>query len=225
MKANACLCQSLLFLAALSAFAVTATEIPAGTQLELRLKTLKDPRGLELLKRLGEMMQWKPQPMVGPPSNIGRGLSYIHYKHDETYVAMGMDIVVDRASGRIRVERVYCAHDCGQIINPDGVRAQIEGCITQTISRALMEEVKFDREKVLSVDWASYPILRFSDAPRIDIDLIDRPKEKPTGAGEAACAPVAAAIANAVFDAVGVRLRTVPFTPERVKAALEGKSS
>jgi len=88
-----------------------------------------------------------------------------------------------------------------------------------------MEEVKFDRAKVSSVDWASYPILRFADAPRIDIALIDRPNEKPTGAGEAACAPVAAAIANAVFDAVRIRLRTVPFTPERVKAALAGKSS
>ena len=90
----------------------------------------------------------------------------------------------------------------------------------QTISRVLLEEVKFDRSQVLSVDWASYPILRFSDVPRLEIDLVDRPNEPPLGAGEASCAAVGAALANAVFDATGVRLRTVPFTPERVKGAL-----
>jgi nicotinate dehydrogenase subunit B len=131
---------------------------------------------------------------------------------------------VDRASGQIAVERVVCAHDCGQIINPDGVRAQVEGSILQTISRVLMEEVMFDRSRVVSVDWASYPILRFSAVPKIDIELIDRPTEKPVGAGEAACTAVGAALANAVHDATGTRLRTVPFMPERVKAALIGKA-
>ena len=96
-----------------------------------------------------------------------------------------------------------CAHDCGQIINPDGVRAQVEGSILQTVSRVLMEEVKFDRSRVSSVDWASYPILRFSEAPKIEIDLVDRPTEPPLGAGEAACAAVGAALANAVYDASG----------------------
>ena len=98
-----------------------------------------------------------------------------------------------RSSARaasIKVERVVCAHDCGQIINPDGVRAQVEGSILQTLSRVLMEEVKFDRSRVTSVDWASYPILTFSEVPKIEIDLIDRPTEPPLGAGEAACAPV-----------------------------------
>ena len=137
---------------------------------------------------------------------------------------MGMEVAVERASGRIMVERVACAHDCGQIINPDGVRAQIEGSILQTISRVLMEEVMFDRSRVLSVDWASYPILRFSGVPKIDIELIDRPTEKPLGAGEAACAAVGAALGNAVHNATGARLRTVPFTPERVKLALTGKA-
>src|SRR5262245_21124641 len=135
-----------------------------------------------------------------------------------------MEVAVDRAGRQIAVERVICAHDCGQIINPDGVRAQIEGSILQTISRVLMEEVMFDRARVVSVDWASYPILRFSGVPKIDIELIDRPAEKPVGAGEAACTTVGAALANAVNDATGVRLRTVPFTPERVKAALDGKA-
>ncbi len=113
-----------------------------------------------------------------------------------------------------------CAFDCGQIINPDGARAQVEGSILQTLSRVLLEEVQFDQSRVTSVDWNSYPILRFSDVPQIEIELIDRPTEAPVGAGEAACTTVGAALANAVFDATGARLRTVPFTPERVKAAL-----
>jgi CO/xanthine dehydrogenase Mo-binding subunit len=136
-----------------------------------------------------------------------------------------MEVAVERASGRIKVERVFCAHDCGQIINPDGVRAQVEGGILQTISRVLMEEVKFDRSRVLSVDWSSYPIMRFSDLPKLEIDLVDRPNEPPFGAGEASCAAVGAALANATYDAIGVRLRTIPFTPERVKAAFNGKAS
>jgi len=151
-------------------------------------------------------------------------MSFVHYEHSEAYVGMGMEVAVERASGRIAVERVACAHDCGQIINPDGVRAQVEGSILQTISRVLMEEVMFDRARVLNVDWASYPILRFSGVPKIDIELIDRPTEKPVGAGEAACTTVGAALANAVYNATGTRLRTVPFTPERVKLALTGKA-
>ena len=118
--------------------------------------------------------------------------------------------------------RVACAHDCGQIINLDGVRAQVEGGILQTLSRVLMEEVQFDRSRVTSVDWSTYPIMRFSDVPKLDIELVDRPTQPPLGAGEAACTPVGAALANAVFDATGARLRTVPFSPQRVKAALNG---
>jgi len=135
-----------------------------------------------------------------------------------------MEVEVERATGRIRVTRVACAHDCGQIVSPDGVRSQVEGSILQTISRTLFEEVTYDRSRVTSTDWASYPILAFPDVPKLDIDLIDRPTERPLGAGEAAAAPVAAALGNAVFDATGIRLRTVPFTPARVKAALEGRA-
>src|SRR6202007_2288184 len=101
----------------------------------------------------------------------------------------------------------------------DGLRNQVEGNIVQTLSRTLHEEVKFDRSKVTSVDWSGYPILRFPEAPKIEVALIDRPDQPPYGAGEAASAPVAAALANAIFDATGVRLRTVPFTADRVKAA------
>ena len=138
---------------------------------------------------------------------------------------MGMEVSVERASGNIKVERIVCAHDCGQIINPDGVRAQVEGSILQTLSRVLMEEVKFDRSRVLTTDWSSYPILTFSQVPKLEIELVDRPTEPPLGAGEAACTTVGAALANAVFDATGVRLRTILFTPERVRAALNGRPS
>src|SRR3569833_3735109 len=133
---------------------------------------------------------------------------------------MAMDVEVDRSSGEIRVQRVACAHDCGLVINPDGVRAQVEGNILQTLSRTLFEEVAFAASGVRSRDWASYPILRFRDAPDILIDLVERPTEPPLGAGEAAAVCVAGALANAIYDASGVRLRTVPFTQARIKAAL-----
>ncbi|HEY6024670.1 MAG TPA: molybdopterin cofactor-binding domain-containing protein [Pseudolabrys sp.] len=195
---------------------------------EFRLRGLTDPRAIEVLKRAATMMNWQARPSQAAKSNNGvargRGISFVHYKHSETYVGMGMEVAVDRGSGRIAVERVVCAHDCGQIINPNGVRGQVEGSILQTISRALMEEVHFDRSRVVSVDWSSYPILRFSGVPKIEIDLIDRPTQRPLGAGEATCAAVGAALANAVHDATGVRLRTVPFTPERVKATLGGRA-
>ena len=195
---------------------------------EFRLRGLKDPRAIEVIKRTAAMMKWQPQAYQLASTNDaiarGRGVAYIRYKHSESYVGMGMEVAVERASGRITVERVVCAHDCGLIINPDGVRAQIEGSILQTISRVLMEEVMFDRSRVLSVDWASYPILRFPGVPKIDIELINRPTEKPVGAGEAACTTVGPALANAVYNATGARLRTVPFTPERVKLALTGKA-
>jgi CO/xanthine dehydrogenase Mo-binding subunit len=111
------------------------------------------------------------------------------------------------------------------MINPDAVRAQVEGCILQTLSRTLFEEVTFDRARVTSTDWASYPILTFPDVPRLDITLIDRRNERPLGAGEAATATVGAALGNAVFDATGVRLRKAPFTPAAVKAALAGQAT
>jgi nicotinate dehydrogenase subunit B len=206
-----------------------ADELAAAAVLdpiEFRLRWLADGRGIEVIKRAAVLMAWQSRPSPVPSKDAavmrGRGFSYVHYKHSESYVAMGMEVAVERASGRIRVERVACAHDCGQIINPDGVRAQVEGSILQTLSRALMEEVQFDRSRVTSVDWGSYPIMRFSDVPKLDIELVDRPTQPPLGAGEAACAPVGAALANAVFDATGVRLRPVPFTPQRVKSALSG---
>jgi CO/xanthine dehydrogenase Mo-binding subunit len=174
------------------------------------------------------MMDWKPRaspPDLNRDRLEGRGVAYVHYKQSENYVAMGVDVAVERATGAVRILRVACAHDCGLMINPDAVRAQVEGCILQTLSRTLFDEVSFDRSRVTSTDWASYPILRFPDVPRLEISLIDRRHERPLGAGEAAAAPVAAAVGNAIFDATGVRLRRAPFTPARVKAALDERAT
>src|SRR5262249_9281522 len=155
---------------------------------EFRLRALEDQRAIEVIKRTAAMMNWESRrtPKNDRHAAIarGRGIAYVHYKHNEAYVAMGIEVAVENASGTIKVERVACAHDCGQIINPDGVRAQIEGNIVQTLSRVLKEEVKFDQSRVTSIDWSSYPIISFSEIPKLDIELIDRPHEPPLGCGE-----------------------------------------
>ena len=192
---------------------------------EFRLRRLTNPRGLEVLRRLTARMGWQPRPSprpVDPKAAVltGRGIAYIHYKHEETLVAMGMEVAVERATGRIRVTRVVCAQDCGLMINPDCVQSQLEGNIIQTLSRTLHEEIVYDRNGVTTVDWASYPILTFPEVPALEFELIQRLDQPPLGVGEAASTPVPAALGNAVFDATGVRLRTVPFRADRVKAAL-----
>jgi nicotinate dehydrogenase subunit B len=197
--------------------------------LEFRLRRLSNPRGVEVLRRMAARMGWRPRPSPARADRraavmTGRGLAYVHYKHDETIVAMGMEVAVERATGRIRVTRVVCAQDCGLMINPDCVQAQLEGNILQTISRTLHEEIVYDRDRVTTVDWGSYPILTFPEVPALEFELIQRLDQPPLGAGEAASTPVPAALANAVFDATGVRLRTVPFRPDRVKAALAGRA-
>ena len=194
---------------------------------EFRVRRLTNPRAIEVLQRAAARMGWqaRPSPRPADPNAAvltGRGIAFVHYKHDETLVAMGMEVAVERATGRIRVTRVVCAHDCGLMINPDNVQAQLEGNIIQTLSRALHEEIVYDHDRVTTVDWSSYPILKFPEVPTLEFELIQRLDQPPLGAGEAASTPVAAALANAVFDATGVRLRAVPFRAERVKAALGG---
>ena len=126
--------------------------------------------------------------------------SYCKYELVRTYIAAVAEVEVRRSTGETRATRFYVAHDCGQIINPDGIRNQIEGNVIQTLSRTLKEELKFDRSRVTSLDWASYPILTFPEVPDIVMDLIDRPAEKPWGAGEPSAAVVSAAVSNAVFE-------------------------
>jgi len=194
-----------------------------------RLKGLTDPRAVEVLKKAAGMIGWQSRPSPNPKPLVngkltGRGVAYVRYRGNENYVATAMEVAVDPASGRIEVNRVACAHDCGLVINPDALKNQIEGSIIQSLSKMLHEEVKLDRARVTSVDWVSYPVLRFPEVPPIEVALIDRPTMPLIGAGEASMAPVGGALANAIFDATGVRLRVTPFTPDRVKAALAAKA-
>jgi nicotinate dehydrogenase subunit B len=181
-------------------------------------------RGIEVLKRAAALAKWdtrlSPKPERSGDVLVGRGVAYCKYELVRTYVAAVAEVELTMSTGAIRVTKFFIAHDCGQIINPDGLKNQIDGSTIQTISRTLMEEVKFDRSAVTTLDWASYPILTFPEIPEISYDLIDRPTEPPWGGGEPSAAVVPSVISNAVFDAAGVRLRSVPFTPDKVKAAL-----
>jgi CO/xanthine dehydrogenase Mo-binding subunit len=192
--------------------------------LEFRTTTLRDPRALEVLNRAAKAFGWQPRPSPNPARRgdwlTGRGLAYLRYKMAENYLATFVEVAVHPSTGRINVKRVVRAHDNGLVVNPDALANQIEGGIVQVLSRALHEEVQFDESHVTSVDWATYPILRFSEAPSIAVILVERP-ETLWGGGEASTVPVAAALANAIHDATGVRLRRVPFTAERVREATE----
>ena len=195
---------------------------------EFRLKYLdrNDKRGIEVLERVAALAKWdkrsSPKHDQGGDVVTGRGVTYCKYELARTYIAGVAEVEVKRSTGDIRVTKFYLAHDCGQIINPDGLRNQLDGNVIQTISRTLMEELKYNRSAVTSLDWNTYPILRFPQIPELVYDLIDRPNEQPWGAGEPAAAVVPSAISNGVFDAIGVRLRSVPFTADKVKAAMKG---
>lgn len=197
--------------------------------IEFRLRHLHDPRAEAVLRAAADKAGWQSRPLhsdrtvqAGKQLAKGRGVAYVRYDGNRAYVAAIADVEVDRSNGVIRVRRFTVAHDCGLIINPDGVRNQIEGQVVQTISRTLFEEVNFSRAAVTSVDWSTYRLLAFPEMPdTIDIVLIDRPDQPPLGAGEPTCAVIPSAIASAVYDAVGIRLRTVPLTPDKVLAALK----
>jgi nicotinate dehydrogenase subunit B len=182
---------------------------------EYRLRYLKDPRGAAVIRKAMERAAWAPRVGINPAAG-----SYLRYSNNNTYVAAVAEVSVNRRSGEIRVDRICIAHDCGLVVNPDGTVNQVEGGAIQTVSRTLMESVRWDTRQVLSRDWSSYPILRHDQVPRVEVDLIDRPDQPTFAAGEPTPCAIPAAIGNAVFDATGARLREVPFTPERVKAAL-----
>jgi nicotinate dehydrogenase subunit B len=190
---------------------------------ELRLRHVKDARDIAVIKAAAEKAGWQkrssPRKDQAGDTVSGRGMAYA--QRNGTRVAIVAEVDIDRRSGKIWARKFTVAHDCGQIVNPDGLTKTIEGNIVQGVSRTLWEEVQFDRKSVTSVDWLTYPILDITEAPQtIDVVLINRPDLAPTGAGEPSIRPVAAAIANAIFDATGVRIRRVPFSPDRVKALL-----
>jgi CO/xanthine dehydrogenase Mo-binding subunit len=190
-----------------------------------RLRHLSDSRLIDVVNAATKAAGWdtRPSPKPQNASGIatGRGMSCVAYEGDNGYSAMVAEVEVDRGTGKVAVKRIVVAVDCGPISNPDGLRNQTEGGALQGASRALMEEVTWDNEKVTSFDWRTYHSLPLGfDIPKIDVVLINRPDEDATGAGELGITLSASAIGNAIFDATGARVRQIPFTPERVKAAL-----
>jgi nicotinate dehydrogenase subunit B len=196
--------------------------------IEFRLKHSPRPRGVAVLKAAAERAKWETRAAHSKPSPgdiaLGRGVAMLGSDKD-TNVAGIFEVAVNRKTGIVHVQRVTIAQDCGLVVNPGAVRNQIEGGVIQSISRALKEEVTFDHSRVTSLDWASYPIITFNEIPdEIDIVLIDRPDLPPMRVGEPASESVWPGVANAVYDAIGVRLRQLPLTPSRVLAGLAGSA-
>ena len=201
---------------------------------EFRLRHLADPRAIEVIQRAATRAGWQARPS-GPRSSgvvpaadgtvTGRGIAFARYETAFAYAATIAEVTVNPADGTVRVNRVVVGHDCGLIINPNGLMNQIDGCVIQGIGRALKEEVTFDAAAQTSLDWSTYSIMGFADIPLIEIELIDRPDQPPLGAGEPAICPIAAAVSNAIFDATGARLRQAPYTPAKVLAAIQALSA
>jgi CO/xanthine dehydrogenase Mo-binding subunit len=195
----------------------------AADPVDFRLRHVKHPRDVAVIKAAAEKSGWqtRPSPRKDQTGNTvsGRGIAYA--QRNGTRVAIVAEVDIDRRTGKIWARKFTVAHDCGQIINPKQLKATIEGNIVQGVSRTLWEEVQFDNKAVTSVDWMTYPILDITETPEsVEVVLINHPEVDPSGAGEPSIRPVAAAIANAIFDATGVRIRRVPFSPDRVKSSL-----
>lgn len=189
-----------------------------------RLKHLDDPRARDVIRLAAQRFGWQPRVSHSrgvQPGHRGVGFAFAQYKNLMAYFAIALELTLEPDTGNVQIERVVAAVDCGQIVNPDGVRNQIEGGILQTTSWTLYEQTTFDTQRITSFDWGTYPIMRFSSVPKsVDVHLIDRPGLPFLGVGEAAQGPAAAALANAIADAAGVRLRDLPLAGERLKAAL-----
>lgn len=186
---------------------------------EFRLRHLDDPRARAVVERAAETFGWSSDPL---PANVGRGFAFAQYKNLAAYCAVALTLEVEPETGRVKVRDVAAAVDSGEAVSPGGIRNQTEGGIVQSLSWTLYEEVIFDRSRVTSIDWSSYPMLRFASVPdSVVVDVIDRPGEPFLGTGEAAQGPTAGAIGNAFRDATGVRIRELPLSRDRVVAALE----
>ncbi|WP_233827897.1 xanthine dehydrogenase family protein molybdopterin-binding subunit [Paraburkholderia sp. ZP32-5] len=190
--------------------------------IEFRLKHLDDPRARAVIQRAAQRFGWPHRGRAGTGGPMrGVGFSFAMYKNLMAYCALAIEVSVERETGYVTIERVACAIDCGQIVNPDGVRNQVEGGIIQSASWTLFESTTFDEHTITSFDWSAYPILRFSSVPKvIDVDLIDQPGAPFLGVGEASQGPMPAALANAIANATGQRFRDLPLSPERLRAAL-----
>ena len=165
---------------------------------------------------------WSARPGLGERRDgHGRGLGFARYKNRQAWVAVAVTLRVDDAA-KVRLERAVIAADAGRVVDADGLAAQLEGGFLQAASWTLHEEVRHDAHGVLSRDWDGYPVLRFDEVPDIEVAIAERPGEPPLGVGEAACGPAGAAIANAVFDATGLRVRRLPLTPDALRRAALG---
>ncbi|HLH76734.1 MAG TPA: molybdopterin cofactor-binding domain-containing protein [Candidatus Binataceae bacterium] len=198
---------------------------------DFRLRHLSDPRSQNVIRVAARAAGWDPRPSPakndGQQVAKGRGISFAPRGaagfFPTTYVATVAEVEVDRTSGEVAVTRLVCAQDCGRIINPLALKGTVEGNLIQSMSRALVEEVTYDQNNVTSVDWRTYPIVRSPQLPKaVEVVLINQPEIEPAGAGEPSTRPTAGAIANAIYDALGVRVRSAPMTPARIKAALAG---
>jgi nicotinate dehydrogenase subunit B len=191
-------------------------------QFRLRYLT-SDKRIPDILLATAKQAGWTDHVAPAPPSTgakaSGRGVAVANRAN--TMTAAIAEIEVDKSTGDVTVKKITLGHDCGLIVNPDGLKNQIEGNVLQAVSRALLEEVKFDSSGQKNLDWDSYPVIRFNQIPEVEIVLINRPEMQPLGGGEPSIVPVTAAIANAIFDATGARMRQAPFTPERVLSAIK----
>ncbi len=185
---------------------------------EFRLRHLEDGRARDVVAKAAQRFGWTS---YRRERDRGRGFAFARYKNLGAYCAIAMEVEVVRETGEIRVGRIACAVDSGDVVNPDGIRNQIEGGVVQSLSWTMYEAVTWDARRITSRDWGRYPIVRFPAVPAsLDVDIIDRPMQPFLGTGEAAQGPASAALANAVADAVGVRVRDIPLNPARVKALL-----
>ena len=189
---------------------------------EFRRSPLTDERARAVINAAARKAGWRHGERLQGEGR-GRGIAFAQYKNRQCYTAIVVELSVDRESGQISLERAVIAADAGQIVNPDGLSNQLEGGFLQSASWTLKEQVTFDKHGITSRDWDSYPVLRFPEAPAVETVLVDRPNTPFLGSGEGAQGPAPAAIANAVFDAVGIRLREIPFTPEKVKSAITAR--
>ncbi|WP_434380130.1 molybdopterin cofactor-binding domain-containing protein [Melittangium boletus] len=190
--------------------------------LAYRLRQLRDPRARDVLQKAAERFGWASG--TRRPHH-GRGLGFARYKNLASYCAVCLEVVVEPTTHALRVVRAVLAADAGEIVNPDGLAHQLEGGLIQSLSWGLKEAVQYDAQRILSRDWSTYPLLTFSEVPPVEVALIDRPGEPFLGAGEASQGPTAAALANALFDATGLRVRALPLTPERLAAARAAQGS
>jgi CO/xanthine dehydrogenase Mo-binding subunit len=199
---------------AIESFMEELAHAAGADPVEYRLRHLVDPRARSVVETAARRANWHAWKKA---EGRGYGIGFARYKNAGAYCAVVAEVETEQA---VRVRRLVIAVDVGLVVNPDGVANQLEGGAIQAASQTLKEAVRFDRRRVLSDTWEEYPILRFAEVPEVVVEIVNRPNERSVGAGEGAAGPTAAAIGNAVFDALGVRIRDLPITPERILAAV-----